>query len=153
MAWLLQCIAGILQGFLPIYPVGLGVAQQDCGAGCPCWWLHSPIHPKYVLWGCSLAILQAAPSYWHCFAEGNQGLPEHGEVWRYHLWSSSYPRNVVWQKALSFAKCPVELTGEVSVGEHKRRFGTTVKSSLDVYQATTSVDLISLAPLHVHNVP
>ena len=41
----------------------------------------------------------------------------------------------------------VEPTGEVSVGEHKGQFGTTVKSSPDVYRATTSLDPISRAPL------
>ena len=35
MACLLQGIAGILHGFLPIYPTGLGEPYQDSGAGCP----------------------------------------------------------------------------------------------------------------------
>ena len=37
-----------------------------------------------------------------------------------------------WHQRVS-QNAPVELTGEVSVGEHKRRFGTTVESSPDVY--------------------
>ena len=74
--------------------------------GCPYWWLHGPIHPKYALWGCSLAILHAAPSCWNCEAEGNQGLPQHGEVWCYHLGSGSYSRKTAWRMALRcFAKC------------------------------------------------
>ena len=44
-------------------------------------------------------------------------------------------------------KASVELTGEVFVREGKRRFGTIVKSSPDVYQTTTSLDPISLVPL------
>ena len=82
-------------------------AHLSSRAGFPYWWLHSPIHPKYIPWGCSLTILQAALSWWHCLAEGNQGLPEHGEVWRYRLGRGSYSRNVVWQMALRcFTKCP-----------------------------------------------
>ena len=51
--------------------------------------------------------MQAAPSWWHCPAERNQGLSEHGEVWRYRLGSGSYPQNATWQMALRcFAKCP-----------------------------------------------
>ena len=46
-----------------------------------------------------------------------------------------------WQNA------HVELTGEVSVGEHKRRFDTTVKSSQRHVRTTTSSDSISLALL------
>ena len=91
-ACLLQGIESVLQGFLPIYPSGFGRAHQDPGAGCPYWWLHGPIHLKYVLWCCSPVILQAAPSWWRCLAEGNQGLPEHGEAWHYCLVSSSYPQ-------------------------------------------------------------
>ena len=107
MACLLQGVAGILQGFLPIYPEGLGRAHQDSGAGCPYWWLHCPIHPKYILWGCSVGILQAAPSWWHWPVEGNQGLPEHGEGLHYRLGIGSHPRNAVWQMALRcFTKCP-----------------------------------------------
>ena len=99
--------ARLLQGFLPIYLAGLGVAHQDSGAGCPYWWLHGPIHPKYVLWGCTLAILQAAPSRWHCPAEWNKGLPEHGDVWCYRPGSSNYSRKASLQMALScFAICP-----------------------------------------------
>ena len=102
MAWL----AGVLQGFLPIYPTGLSGAHQDSGVGCPYWWLQGLIHPKYVLWGCSLVILQTAPSWWRCPAEGYQGLPKHGQVWRYRLGSGNYQRNVVWQIALRcFTKC------------------------------------------------
>ena len=70
------------------------------GAGCPYWWLHGPIYLKHVLWGHSLAILQAAPSWWYCLAEGNQGLPEHGDVWRYHLGNGNYLWNGAWQVAL-----------------------------------------------------
>ena len=55
---------------------------------------HSPIHPKYVLWGWSLMILQAAQSWWCCLAEGNQGLPEHGGVLRYQRGSGNCPWNV-----------------------------------------------------------
>ena len=106
MACLLQGIAGVLQGFLPIHPSGLCAAHQHSGTGCPYWWLHGPIHPKYVLWGCSLAILQAAPSWWRCSAEWNQGLSEHGGV-AYHLGSGNYPRNAAWQMSLRcFTKCP-----------------------------------------------
>ena len=55
----------------------------------------------------SLAILQAAPSWWHCPAEGNQGLLEHSELWRYRLGSGSFPWYAAWQTALRcFTKCP-----------------------------------------------
>ena len=68
--------------------------------------LHSTIHPKYILWGCSLAILQSAPFGWRFPAEANQGRSEHGEVWHYRLGRGSYHRNAVWQMALRcFAKC------------------------------------------------
>ena len=107
MACLLQGVAGILQEFLPIYPAGLGGAHQDSGAACPYWWLHGPINPKYGLWGCSLAILQAVTFWQHCPAVGNQGLLEHGEVWRYCLGSGCYPRNVAWKMTQRcFTKCP-----------------------------------------------
>ena len=93
-------------GILPIYPAGLGGVHQESGAGCPYWWLHGLIHPKYALWGCSLAILQAAPSRWRCPDEGNQGLPEQCAVCRYRRGSCSYPRNAAWQRALRcFTKC------------------------------------------------
>ena len=36
-----------------------------------------------------------------------------------------------WHKSIS-QNAPVELTGEVTVQQYKRRFGTTVKSSPDV---------------------
>ena len=69
--------------------------------------VHGPIHPKCDLWGCSLAILQAALSWWCCPAEGNQGLPEQGKVWRYCLDIGSCPRNATWQTALKcFTKYP-----------------------------------------------
>ena len=56
--------------------------------------------------GFSLAILQAPPSWWRCPAKGNQGLPTHGDLWRYHLDSGNYPWNATWQMALRcFAKC------------------------------------------------
>ena len=94
-------------GFLPIYPAGHGGAHQNSGEGCAYWRLHIPINPKYVLWSCSLAILQAAPSWWRCPVEEIQGLSKYGEVWRYRLGSGSYHRNTAWQMALScFAKCP-----------------------------------------------
>ena len=65
---------------------------------------------------CSLVILQAAPSWWRCHADEKQGLPEHGEVWHNRLGSGN---------------APAKITGEVSIGKQKRRFGTTVKSSPD----------------------
>ena len=66
-----------------------------------------PNSSQYVLWGCSLAILQAALSWWRCPAAGNQGLPEHGELRRYHFGSSSYPQNATCQMTLRcFTKCP-----------------------------------------------
>ena len=106
VACLLQGVADVLQGFLPIYPAGFGEANQDSGAGYPYWWLHGPINPKYILWGCSPVILQAAQSWWCCSTEGNQGLPEYGEVCCYRLGSGSYPWNAAWQMALRcFAKC------------------------------------------------
>ena len=52
---------------------GLGGAYQDSGVGCTYWWLHGPIHSKYVLWDWSLAILLATPSWRRCTVEGNQG--------------------------------------------------------------------------------
>ena len=77
-------------------------------AGCPCCLLHSPIHPKYVLWDYSLATLQAAPSWRHRPAEGNQGLPEHGEVWRYRLGSGSYhPKLCLADCTKVFRKMPI----------------------------------------------
>ena len=55
----------------------------------------------------SRAILEAAPSLWHCPAVGNRGLPQHDEEWRCHLDSGSCPRNNAWQMAQRcFAKCP-----------------------------------------------
>ena len=106
MACLLQGVAGVLQGFLPIHLPGLGGAHQDSGEGCTYWWLHGPIHPKYFVWGCSLAILQAAPAWWRCPAEGNQGLPKHDDVWRYRLGNGNCPRNAAWQMTLRcFPKC------------------------------------------------
>ena len=100
VACLLQGVAAVLKGFLLLYPAKHGGAHQDFGAGCPYWWLHGPIHPKY-------AILQAASSWWRCPVKRNQRLPEHGEVWHYRLGSGSYPRNAAWQMILScFAKCP-----------------------------------------------
>ena len=61
--------------------------------------------PKYVLWDCSLAILQAVPSCWCCPGEGNQGRPEHGGVCYFRVGSGSYPRNAAWQMVLRcFAK-------------------------------------------------
>ena len=95
-----------------------------------------------------ICSMQAAWSWWRCPDERNQGLPEHGEVWCYRLGSGSYPWNEAWQMALRyFTNAPVELTSELSVGEHKRRFGTTVKSSPDVYRTPSSLDPISLVPL------
>ena len=73
----------------------------------PRFWGGLSIHPKYFLWGCSLVIFQAALFRWCWSAEENQGIPEHGEVWRYRIGSGSYPRNAAWQMALrGFAKCP-----------------------------------------------
>ena len=91
MACLLQGVAGVLQEFLPIYPAGTGGAHKDFVKDCLYGLLHGPIHPKYIPYGCSLAILQAAPSWSHCIAEENQGLSQQGEVWRYHPGSGSYP--------------------------------------------------------------
>ena len=59
---------GVLHGFLSIYPARLHRAHQDCGAGCPYWWLHGPIHPKYVRWAavwrsCSCSILLLLPCW------------------------------------------------------------------------------------------
>ena len=88
---LLQGVADVLQGFLPIYPAGLGETHQYSSMSCPYWWVHGPIHPKCVLWVCSQAIFRASPPWRRCPAEVNQGLPEHGQVWRYHLGSGSYP--------------------------------------------------------------
>ena len=125
-------------------PAGLGGAHQNSGVGCSYWWLHGPIHPIYVLWGCSLAILQAAPSWWRCPAERNQGQPKVVEVWHYGLGSGSYPRNVAWQMALScLVKAMVKLIVEVSVGEYKRRFRINLKSSRDVFRTTTSLNSIA----------
>ena len=148
MAWLLHGVAGVLQIFLPIYLAGLGGGHHESGADCPYWWLHGLIHPKYVRWGCILAIMQAAPSWWHCPADENQGLSEQSEMWHHSLGSGDYPRKAAWQMALRcFAKSPVEFTCEVSVGEHKRRFGTTMKSSPDMFRTTASLNPICLAPL------
>ena len=38
----------------------------------------------------AVMIVKAAPSWWRCPAEGNQGLLDHGEVWSF-LGSGSYP--------------------------------------------------------------
>ena len=97
--------------------------------------------------GCSLVILHAATSWRCCPAEENQGLHKHGEVWHYRLSSSNNPWNAAWKMTVVSQSAPVELTSEVSTGEHKRHFGTTVESSPDVYWNTTSMDPISLAPL------
>ena len=107
MACLPQNASGVLQGFLPIYPAGLRAAHQHSRTDCPYRGLYGPIYPKNVIWDCSLAILLAAPAWWHCPAEENQGLLELGEMPRYHLGSGSYPRNAAWQMAQEcFAKCP-----------------------------------------------
>ena len=93
--------------FCPFIQQGIGGAHEDSGPGCQYWWLHGPIYPKYVPWGCSLVILQAVPSVWRCPAEENQELPEHSEVWHYRLGSGSYTRNAAWRMALRcFRKCP-----------------------------------------------
>ena len=55
-----------------------------------------------------------------------------------------YACNAAWHKGVP-QNVPEELTGEVYVGEHKRRLGTTVKSSPDVYPTTMGLDPISLA--------
>ena len=82
-------------------------SAPNSGADCPYWRLHDPIHPKYALWDCSQAILKVAPSWWRRLAEGNQGLPEHGEVWHYRHGRENYPRNAAWQMALRcLTKCP-----------------------------------------------
>ena len=95
------------RGSAPIYPAGPGEAHQDSEADCSKSWLLGPIHPKDVLWGYSRAILEAAPSLWHCPAVGNRGLPQRDEEWRCHRDSGSCPRNNAWQMALRcFAKCP-----------------------------------------------
>ena len=63
--------------------------------------------PNMLYGCCSVATLQAAPSWWRCPAEGNQGLSKQGGVWHYRLDSGSYPRNGAWQMALRcFVKCP-----------------------------------------------
>ena len=142
-----KAMQAFYRDFGPFIQQGLAELIKVC-AGCLYCWLPGPIHPKYILWSCSLAILQVAPSWWRCPAEGNQVLPEQGDVWRYRTGSGSYPWMLagkghlgVWQNA------PVDLITEVSVGEHKRRFGTTVKTYRDVYRTTIRVDPISLAPL------
>ena len=104
---LLQGVAGVLQRLLFIIPAGLVGANRDSGASCPYWWLHYTIHPRHVLWVCSLTILRAALFWWCCPAEGNQGLPEQGEMWCYRLGSGSYSRSAAWQMTLRyFAKGP-----------------------------------------------
>ena len=109
MAWLLQGIAGILKGFCPFIQQGWAELTKILGrvvhiGDCRAQFIQTTM---YVLWGCSLAILQAAPSWWGSPADGNQGLSEHCEVWYYCLGSGSYPRNAAWQMALRrFAKCP-----------------------------------------------
>ena len=45
-----------------------------------------------------------------------------------------------WHQRVS-QNAPLELTSDVSVGGHKRRFGTTMENSPDVSQTTTSLDL------------
>ena len=49
VACLIQGVAGVLRGFLPIYSAGQSEAHQYSGAGCPCWRLSGPVHTKYVL--------------------------------------------------------------------------------------------------------
>ena len=65
--------------------------------------------------GCS--ILVRLP----CWRKSTTRLPDHGQVWRYHFGNGNYPRNAAWQMALRcFSQnATLELTGEVSVGEHK----------------------------------
>ena len=86
-------------------------------------------------------ILQDAPFWWRCLAEGNQGLPKHGNVWRYHLGSSSYSRSGDWQMALRcFAKCSCRIhQWDICRGAQEACQG--------VCQTTTSLDPIRLAPL------
>ena len=112
---------GVLQIFLPIFPAGLGGAHHESGVGCPYWWLHGPIHPKYILWGCSLAILQAAPSWWRYPAEVNQWLPGHSEVWCYRLDSGSFYRNAAWQIALRFSQNAPACSPVMCLSESTRR--------------------------------
>ena len=42
-----------------------------------------------------------------------------------------------WHEGVS-QNAPIELTSEVSVGKRKGQFGTTLKSSSDVYRTTTT---------------
>ena len=97
----------------------------------------------------SIRAWRSSPRFWGGLSIlGYQGLPKHCEVWSYCLGSGSYYRNAAWQMALRcFAKCPWELTGKVSVRGHQERFIITVKSSPDVNQTTTNLDLIRLEPL------
>ena len=93
--------------------------------------IAQPIHPKYVLWGCKsgdlagCSMLMTLP----CWRKSRTTPSWWGVA--YHLVSGSCPWKAAWQMVLRyFAQC--EVSGEVSVGEHKRRFGTIVKSSRDV---------------------
>ena len=84
------------------------------------------IHPKYVLWVCSLAIFQAAPSSWRCPAEENQRLHKHCEVWGYRLGNCSC---CLSNGTKVFHKnAPVVLTRELFVGDHNRRFAKLWKA-------------------------
>ena len=98
MARLLQRVAGVLQGFLSYIQQRLAELTKFLGRVVHTGDCTAQFIPNI--------FLQTAPSWWRCPAEGNQGLPEHGWVWRYRLCSSGYPRNDAWQMALRcFAKC------------------------------------------------
>ena len=96
MACLLQGVAGILQGFLPIYPAGLGKltkrpnSSQICSMG-----LQSG-----DLVGRSILVTLS------CWRKSRTTQARWG-FWRYHLGSSSYAQNTAWQMALRcFSKYP-----------------------------------------------
>ena len=96
----------------------------------------------------SLAILQAAPSWWRWRAKENQGLPEHCEGCRYRLRGGSYPRRAAWQMALRcFAKCPCRAHWWGIYWGAEQMIWHYCEKLDNRYRTTTSLDPINLAPL------
>ena len=148
MTCLLQGSAGVLQGFLSIYLAGLGLAHQNSGRvvhtgdstaqfipnlfyGVAIWRSCRLLHLGDIV---LLNEIKVFPSMVTCgvIVLVAVVIPEKLPA----KWHWGVLQNV-----------PVEPTGEVYVGEPKKRYGTTVKSSPDGYWTITSLDPISLAPL------
>ena len=134
--------------FCPFIQQGLAELTKMLRRGCPYWWSHCTIYPKYSLGGavwrsCRLLYL------------GDVALLKKIKDYLGMMRSSIIvmvmvviPEMLPGERHYGNSQnAPLELTGEVSVREHKRRFGTMVNCSPDVFRTTTSLGPISLAPL------